>query len=304
MIEIQRILCPIDFSEHSRRALDHAVAIARWYGATITVINVVSPAPVTAYAPGPLVFEPMLLTSVDREQLLANMARFIDAEAAPGVVIDATIREGTAAGEILDAAVELDADLLVIGTHGRSGFERLVLGSVAEKVLRKAPCPVLAVPARQPDAVPAAPVVFKRILCPIDFSDSSMQALNYALSLAQEADGELTVLHVLPEPHQNTVSGTGDESALADILRRRESELRSQLEDAVPDSVRAYCRVETLTSHGKPWREILKEAAGRQAELIVMGVQGRGAVDLMFFGSTTQHVVREGRCPVLTIKVK
>ena len=98
----------------------------------------------------------------------------------------------------------MKADLLVIGTHGRSGFERLVLGSVTEKVLRKASCPVLTVPKRLPDAVPVGPVLFKRILCPVDFSESSLHALSYAVSMAQEADGQLTVLHVVAHEFEYT----------------------------------------------------------------------------------------------------
>ena len=197
MIEIRRILCPVDFSDYSRRALDHAVAIARWYESTVTALHVFSPAPVAAYGPGPLVFEPTMLAPVDREQLLANTGAFIAAESAPGVVIDAMVREGNTAVEILDQATSMNADLLVIGTHGRSGFERFLLGSVTEKVLRKAGCPVLTVPKGQPDAVPASQVLYKRILCPVDFSDSSLHALKYAISMAQEADAHLNVLHVL-----------------------------------------------------------------------------------------------------------
>jgi nucleotide-binding universal stress UspA family protein len=98
----------------------------------------------------------------------------------------------------------MNADLLVMGTHGRSGFEQLLLGSVTEKVLRKASCPVLTVPRRHPDAVPETPVLFKEILCPVDFSDCSMRALNHAMSLAQEADAHLTVLHVMASEVEHT----------------------------------------------------------------------------------------------------
>ena len=171
MIEIRRILCPIDFSDHSRRALDHAIAIARWYESTVTVLHVFSPAPVAAFGPGPVVFEPIVLTPADRDQLLADTKAFAETESAPGVAIEAVVREGNTAGEILEQAIGMTADLLVIGTHGRSGFERLLLGSVAEKVLRKASCPVMTVPKGLPDAVPAGPVLYKRILCPVDFSD-------------------------------------------------------------------------------------------------------------------------------------
>ena len=302
MIEIRRILCPVDFSDHSRRALDHAIAIARWYQSTVTALHVVSPAAVAAYAPGPVVLAPMVMTPVDRERFLVDTRAFIQAEAAPGVAVDAVIREGSAAAEILDLATDMAADLLVIGTHGRSGFERLLLGSVAEKVLRKARCPVLTVPRRHPDAVPAAPVLFRRILCAVDFSKSSMHALTYALSLAQEADACLTVVHVLGAEVVGQV-GIGEEHpGLAALRQRHEEDARALLEKAVPESSAAYCKAETLLVRGKPWREILRVAADRRAELIVMGVQGRGAVDLMFFGSTTQHVVRDAICPVLTLR--
>jgi nucleotide-binding universal stress UspA family protein len=302
MIEIRRILCPIDFSDHSRRALDHAIAIARWYESTVTALHVFSPAPVAAFGPGPVVFEPIVLTAVDHDPLLADTRAFIEAESAPGVAIEALLREGNTAAEIVDQATKMSADLLVIGTHGRSGFERLLLGSVAEKVLRKARCPVLTVPRRLPDAVPSGPVLFKRILCAVDFSESSMHALKYALSLAQEADGCLTVVHVLAAEFAGPV-GIGEEPvSLAALQRQHEADARKLLEQAVPESAAAYCKADTMLLHGKPWREILRIAADRQTELIVMGVQGRGAADLMFFGSTTQHVVREATCPVLTLR--
>jgi Universal stress protein family len=107
--------------------------------------------------------------------------RFIDAESAPGIGVKAVVREGNAASEILTEATDMKADLPVMGTHGRSGFERLLLGSATEKLLREASCPVLTVPPRHADVVPATPVLFKRILCPVDFSDCSMLALNYAM---------------------------------------------------------------------------------------------------------------------------
>ena len=304
MVEIRRILCPIDFSDFSRRAIDHAVAIARWYESAVTALHVFSPAPVAAFGPGPVTFQPIVLTAVDRDQLLADTKAFIEAEAAPGVAIDAVVREGNTTEEILDQAGSMNADVIVMGTHGRAGFERLLLGSVTEKVLRKAPCPVLTVPRRLPDAVPSGPVVFKRIICALDFSASSRRALKYALSLAQEADGCLTVVHVLAPDVVGQV-GIGEEHlSFAILQRQREEEARQLLEKAVPDSAGTYCETESVLLRGKPAPEILRIAADRHAELIVMGVQGRGAADLLFFGSTTQHVVREATCPVLTLRGK
>jgi nucleotide-binding universal stress UspA family protein len=305
MIEIRRILCPIDFSDHSRRALDQAIAIARWYESTVTVLHVFSPAPVAAFGPGPVVLDPIVLTPVDRDQLLADTKAFTETEGAPGITIEAVVREGSTASEILEQATAMPADLLVIGTHGRSGFERLVLGSVAERVLRKASCPVLTVPKGPPNAGPSGPVLYKRILCPVDFSDCSLHALKYAISMAQEADGQLTVLHVVAHELENaadmasTLSDAG--ITVASFVKQREEALRRRLQEAVATAPE-FCSVESLMTHGKPWREVLRIAAERQSDLIVMGVQGRGAADLLFFGSTTQHVVREASCPVLTLR--
>jgi len=305
MINIRRILCPIDFSDHSRRALDHAVAIARWYESTVTVLNVFSATPVAAFGPGPVAFEPLILTNVDRDQLLADTTAFARAEGAPGVPIEAMVREGSPADEIVEQATGMKADLLVIGTHGRTGFDRLLLGSVTEKVLRKASCPVLTVPAQNPDAVPAGPVLYRRILCPVDFSDASMNALKYATSMAQEADGRLTVLHVVAHEFENTAdmaSAISDAGmTIGSFVKQREEAIRRRLQDAV-GTAPEFCTVEPLLIHGKPWREVLRIAAERQSDLIVMGVHGRGAADLLFFGSTTEHVVREAPCPVLTLR--
>ena len=301
MIEIRQILCPIDFSEHSRSALDNAIAIARWYEARVTVLHVFSSAPLPAFGPGPVVFEPIILP-VDRDRLLADTKAFADTEGTAGVAIDAVVRDGTTAAEILDQANSMKADLVVIGTHGRSGFERLVLGSVAEKVLRKAVCPVMTVPKRLSEAVSASPVLYKRILCPVDFSESSSRALQYAVSLAEESDGWLVVLHVVAHEFE-LKAGTDYDAGMTvkNFLEEREHALLGGLQEVVagaPD----FLRMETLMTHGKPWREVLRVAAERDSDLIVMGVQGRGAVDLMLFGSTTQHVVREASCPVLTLR--
>jgi nucleotide-binding universal stress UspA family protein len=306
MIEIRRILCPVDLSDYSRRALDHAVAIARWYGSSITALHVFAPIPTAPFAPGPVAFEPTVLTAADRDQLLAQTKTFAERETAPGVSIDAIIREGDAAAEILACASSLKPDLLIMGTHGRSGFERLVLGSVTEKVLRKASAPVLTVPRAVPDAVPIQPGLFREILCPVDFSDSSMHALQYAMSIAQEADAHLAVVHVVAHEIENAADvgdfGAVENLSIAEFRKQRDATLRRRLADAVPETVAAYCRVETMLTHGKPWREILKTASSRRSDLIVMGIQGRGAVDLMFFGSTTQQVVRQAACPVLTLR--
>jgi len=225
MIEIRRILCPIDFSDHSRRALDHAVAIATWFESTITVLNVYP------------------------------------------------------------------------------GLEHLLLGSVTEKVIRKARCPVLTVPRGMIDAVPAPPVLFERILCATDFSEASIRALDYALTLAQEADAHLTIMHVVevtPAP-QADVENALESKMLGAYVAAAAADRAGRLKGLIPDTVHTYCTVETKLAIGKPYREILRVASEQRTELIVLGAHGRTISELLF-GSTSNQVVRQARCPVLTIR--
>jgi nucleotide-binding universal stress UspA family protein len=306
MIEIRRVLCPVDFSDHSRRALDHALAIAKWYHATVTLLHVSPLMPVAAYAPASGMPPYAGLSPEGRQALVHSMRRFAEREAGAGAPVELEIAEGHTAATILARASELPADLLVLGTHGRSGFERWVLGSVTEKVLRKAVCPVLTVPRGVGDVVPVGPVVFTRIVCAIDFSACSMHALEYAMSLAEQADAHLTVVHVVELPpdiprevHETVLAGPRN---LREYIALAEEEGRARLTDAIPERLRASARVDTVLAAGKPYREILRIAAELSAELVVVGVHGRGAIDRMLFGSTTQHLVRQAPCPVLTLR--
>jgi nucleotide-binding universal stress UspA family protein len=302
MIEIKRILCPIDFSEHSRRALDNAVAIAHRYRAAVTVLHVLSPSAMAAFGPDAMVFDTSTLSSMSRDKILGDTKAFAETEGAPGIALDTIVREGNVAVEIVEQARDMNADLVVVGTHGRSGFERFVLGSVAEKVLRKASCPVLTVPTRVPDAVPAGPVLYRRILCPVDFSAPSLHALKFAASMAQQGGSQLTVLHAVAQEIEFMADIEYDKGmTVVDFVRVREETLSRRLREAVA-TAHGGSSVESVMTHGKPWREILRVAAERDADLIVIGVHGRGATDLLFMGSTTQHVVREASCPVLTLR--
>jgi nucleotide-binding universal stress UspA family protein len=306
MTEIARILCPIDFSDHSRRALDYALAIAHVHDSTLTLVHVVPLLPATAaYAPMPM--EPFpVMTPEDRAALVQALGQMVADEGGDAGRAERVVRQGRAAAEILDAATSGNSDLIVMGTHGRTGFERLVLGSVTEKVLRKAGCPVLTVPRRAPDAVPATPGLFKEVLCATDFSDCATNALNYAMSLAQRAGAHLTVVHVVETPpalapgnHETVQAGP---RSIAEYLSAAEIDARARLDEEIPANVRAYIRVATAVTFGRPHREILRLAHEHRSDLIVVGIHGRGATDLMFFGSTAQHLVRQAECPVLTVR--
>jgi nucleotide-binding universal stress UspA family protein len=275
------------------------VAIAGGHKSTLVVLHVNPAGAGSQVSDSPIAGPP---TPGD---LTDEISRFVQTAKTAGIPVDVVIRKGIAAPEILKQAVR--ADLLVMGTHGRSGFDRLILGSTTEKVLRKADCPVLAVPRGVPD-IAAPAVVFQHILCPIDFSECSLHALNYALSFARTAGARLTALHVMvysmeeeaPEMYETLLSDS--RLGLADLRRRFEAYSRDRLAAAVGDAVGAPSTVETTLAVGKPYHEILRIAAEQHADLIVMGAHGRGPANVMFFGSTTNHVVRQAHCPVLTVR--
>lgn len=301
MIQIARILCPVDFSDQSRQALDYAVAAARWYGASITLLHVHAlSAPLLPMEPfgGAASYARVALNEEEREAVTRALETFLARDRAAGDRVEPLVDEAlNVPSAIVAKAEELGADLIVMGTHGRTGFNRLVLGSVTEKVLRTAPCPVLCVPPRAGAALPESGL--GAVVCPTDFSPSSARLLGYAASIAQQGRASLTVVHVVD-------MGTDAADVLVpegDAFRAaRVEQARSAMSSALSPEIRQAADVTEIVATGKPYREILRIADERRAGLIVMGVHGRGAVDRMFFGSTTQHVVRQARCPVLTVR--
>lgn len=298
MVEFTRILCPIDFSDSSLRALDHAAALANWYKAQLTVLHTVP------------TFEPMqvrgdlgepvhLVNPVSREQVLDGLRRAVER-----ITVSSTPSLVAAAGEpkttITDQALSIRADLIVMGTHGRRGFKRLLLGSVTESVLHEAPCPVLTVPPRA-GAASSEPVVFTHVLCPIDFSPSSLLALGFALDLARQANGRVTLMHSL-EWLSDDIPRTSMRFDTDAFRQSLAEDAAQRLRALIADEPRTWAEIETLVVFGRAYREILRIADAKGADLIVMGAQGSGGVDLALFGSSTQQVVRRAACPVLTVR--
>jgi nucleotide-binding universal stress UspA family protein len=306
MIEIKRVLCPVDFSEFSRRGLSYAIALARWYRSTVTVLHVHRDLPHVDMIPS-LTVGParrIMLDEIERAGIL-EAERTLVREAVPGdVPVEVALEEG---GEpprvILERACALDADLIVMGSHGRSGYERLLLGSVTEKILHKAPCPVMVVPHRAEHPTPVGDVQFRRILCGIDFSDCSLAALEYALSVAEEADAQLTLVHVIETRSHFNALPPQVASTLAQINTEEEADAAARLQALVPESVRPFCTIRTGVTHGhQGWADIVRLAIEGHADLIVLGAHGHGAVERTLFGSTTHRVLRDAPCPVLTVR--
>jgi len=289
---IKTILCAVDLSEFSRPVLAHAAALSRWYRAEVKVLHVFAavmpPATLGAY-PGW-----MLEVPEARGSIASELQSLLEPFTRDGVPIDLHTAEGSAAIEIVRYASELQADLLVMGTHGRAGVDRFVLGSVTEKVLRKAPCPVLTLPPAA--AATNAAVEYDNIVCPTDFSPSSETGVQWALSLGRMTDAMVTVLHVVETPTDDEGKPRIQQPAASDDAETR------ALRSLVTEYSHATDRVTERVAHGKPYREILRTASECKADLIVMGVRGRGPVDLTLFGSTTNQVVRRATCPVMTVR--
>ena len=299
---IQRILCPVDFSDASRHAVEHAIALARWYEARITGLHIYTP--MSAAMPSlPLTNDQVLPSELTVVRQTAE-AWFSEAAKA-GVAVDVVVDVGLPAGAILNCAKTTRAQMIVMGTHGAGGFEHLVLGSVAEKVLRKAACPVLTVP---PRTRATSKLPFKRLLCAVDFSDPSSAALELAQSLAVESGAQLMLVHVIewpwhepPSPRLETLPRE-QAAALAEYRRYIETSALARLQALSESEGAALPEPPALRIvNGKSYAEILRIADEDAADLIVMGVHGRSILDLTLFGSTTNHVVRAARCPVLTV---
>ncbi len=291
------VLCPIDFSDTSRRALRHAAALAARTDARLSVLHV-TPDP-SDYVPvaGELGAGVAALSMPARAQVVGRVSEEVGRVLGTTTAAEVLVAAGRPHQVVLEQASAIGADLLVLGTHGRTGFERLFLGSTTEKVLQTATCPVLTVP---PGASEAGPIRLARILCPTDFSASARRARDVAIDIACQSGGTVTLLHALeyvdaeglPPYADPTVKG--HRAQLLDHVRQR-----LHAEAAVPD---AGCEVHEAVAVNKAWREILDMARSLPADLIVMGAQGHSGIELLLYGSTTQHVVRRATCPVLTVR--
>jgi len=294
MLRIERILCPVDFSEPSARAYDSAQSLARNYQARLFLQHVVDfILPSYAYYADAVYISELFQTIRDgaRKQLQA----FAKSHTRNGVQPECVVQEGAVTDSIFSFAAAHKVDLIVIGTHGLKGGDRAALGSVTEKVLRKACCPVLV--SRKPGNTVVAPdggqcsIQLRRIIFCTDFSDPARRALEYALSVVAEYDAEITLLHVL-----------ADVQSLANI-KEEIATATKQLDKLIPPQRGKAAKIKTLVRIGRAYEQIIQHASETQADLLIMAVRGRNALDLAVFGSTTYRAILLGSCSVLAVHV-
>lgn len=290
------ILCPVDFSEVSGRALRHATGLARWAGARLRVAHVLMPMPPLSRS----VRGDDGLIAQTRRALEAELDQLVTPAREAGVDVVPVLLEGYVVQRLLEDAERMEVDLIVAGTHGRSGVDRLLLGSVTERLLRKAACAVMTVPPSV-DRHEGDDVAFRTILCPVDFSSATAPAVRTAELLAERTGGRLVLLHVLdgpaeaewPEPYRPALIAARDENTRAAVER---------LESLVPAELRASGRVEVAVVSGtKPANLIAEAVTSRQVDVIVMGTHGGNVLTRAYLGSTADGVIRLAACPVLTV---
>jgi nucleotide-binding universal stress UspA family protein len=296
MLEIKLIVCPVDFSEFSIRAYHYAVSLAEHYRAKLVAQHIVElwRYPYADYAASQGDYQEFCraLREGGEERLREFVKKHTHDEIQPELVV----HEGIAADSILSFAEARKADVIVMGTHGRRGFDRLVLGSVTDRVMRTAPCPVLAISKLAHDLMAAGEERhhvhhLSRILFCTDFSENSERALNYAISATAEYDAELALLHVL----EDVPSTPKREETIATATE--------QLNKLIPWEERKTLRTKTAVRIGKPYEQIIQFALEAQIDMVTMGVSGRGTFDRAVFGSTTYRVIQLGPCPVLAVSV-
>jgi nucleotide-binding universal stress UspA family protein len=292
MLEIKLILCPIDFSEFSERAYHLALSLAEHYRAKLVAQHVVElwRYPSVGFVASAGLYEEFC--QAHRESSKERLQELVRNHPHDEIQPELVVNQGMAPDSILSFAQTHKTDLIVMGTHGRRGYDRLMLGSVTDRVMRRAPCPVLAVRKPPQDSMAADQGRghvhhLNRILFCADFSENSEQALNYAISATAEYDAELTLLHVL----EDVPSPARTEEAIAAATE--------QLDKLIPPEGRTTLKIKTAVRIGKPYKQIIQLALEAQIDMVAMGVHGYGALDPAVFGSTTYRVIQLGPCPVL-----
>jgi len=286
-IALKNILFATDFSPYSNGALTYALAIARQYGAKLYGAHVLPSGDYIFVAP-----DAWPGYAQQEEKLQQEAAARLE-EQIRGVPHEVLSGVGAVWNVLSRLIGEHEIDLLVVGTHGRTGARKLLMGSVAEKIFRQAACPVLSV-GPSVSCKPTGEIQFQKILLATDFGEESLAALQYAISLAEENQAQLALLHVVREP----AAGISDLDAMRASLMRR-------LQKIVPPEAESWCRVECLVEVGGPPAErIVEIATDRAADLLVLGVRPTRGVSVVthLAYTTAQHVVAQASCPVLTVR--
>ena len=295
-IKIKRILCTTDLSNFSNHAVDYGISVAQEFGARLYLCHIVDLPAVSIHGVAyeyPLEQQKSMMDHAAEklETLMGN--RSIDWKP--------LITTGPTAETIAGLVAEKNADLLISATHGRSGLKRFLIGSVTERLMKTVVCPLLIVnpPSQNADTAAEPVLQFKNILVGCDFSPDSDRALKYGLGLAQEFESDLHLVHVIKSDAYSDI--TLPSSSVEDILENLKTPLSQKLNDLIPEEVHNWCDITTACLTGEPYQELITYALNHNTDLIVLGIRGRGLVETLLIGSTTDRVARQAPCPVLSV---
>ena len=297
MLRLKNILVAHDFSTTSRKVMDYAIELAHASGAALDFLHV------EVFMGGHIpTTHDKTKAQILRDELQSNFEASI---ASQGIKrselseIRYTVVHDTApAPAIVDYSRDNDIDCIVMGTHGRRGLRRRLLGSVAEEVVRLAPCPVLTASERL--ITPSMLERMNTVLVPVDFSDDSKEALRFAKEIAMLHNAEIELVHVVeqrsyPEFYEEKIRAIYYEADLESAVIKQLTGLNNMVEGPV-DNIR-YKML-----HGNPAKEIVDYAAQRKDAMIVIATQGLTGLDRTLMGSVAERVVRLAPVPVITVK--
>lgn len=289
---LKRILCAVDFSPASLRSFDLAIQLASLNGARIHLLHVI-PRIVASVLDIPIATSRW--TVAQEEKANRELPKLKARAVKRGVPASTEVVVGDIDLQILKAAKSARADLLTIGTHGRRGFERWILGSVAERMLRGSPIPILltGAPRKNPSAAR-----IRRILIAADFSRGTADAVEYGAKIAAQARASsITMLHVIQDRSSVVDWKTSPDQTAA---------IRKRLESLIPSQATRGCKVDARVESGEPYRVILKVIKDTKPSLVVLNTHGHGFMSRVLIGSTAERVVRGGAatCPMLLIPLR
>jgi nucleotide-binding universal stress UspA family protein len=281
--KLRNILFATDFSEASMHALPYVAGVARKLGSSVYLCHILEPNPLVNSAPevAPSLYERMREQAVTQLTALAHSAELESMEA------KTVVGEGAIGDALPNLVVEKKIDLIVMGTHGRTGLRRLLLGSAVEAVCRVANCPVLTV---GPGLAPRTATTFSRILFPTDLSEDSKRILPYLRQMAEEYESEITVLHVMPEE----LVTNPDAAKLAEPIRN------TLIHTFEPEL--SGLKVEFTIGFGETVEAVLRTARAKKADLIAMGIHNAFLPGVQLRSSTAYRIMAGAHCPVLTYR--
>jgi len=291
------MLVPIDLSEESYRALEFALPLAKHFGATVHVVHVYE----GAHQFSSIATSPVLWSDVKIAQRLAEKVQRFSGTRPP--TKDCHIRSGKPFQEITATAQELNADLIVIATHGHSGFKHLTLGSTTEKIIRHAKCPVLVVreATRGPIRTAAEGIVLEKILVPVDFSDCAKEGAKYASVFATRVGADLLLMHVVHPPDIMAVEGTIAGPDGPQLVETALLEAEDKLDEMVNFLPLVGISAETQVEVGTPIDKLAEATARPDVDMVITSTHGYTALRHALLGSVAEQLVRRASCPVLVV---